>query len=380
VGKLLPGTSLAWVRETHGNRKASHRGLGGHRGRSGVVGKLLPGTPLAWVRESRGKEKYRTEVSEATEGDPGRWGNFCLGHPRLHPALPGPELSVGCVMPRSVLIAGCGFVGLPLAQMFVSTGWETAALTASETSAASLHGQPFPVHALDITENDSFRHLARRRFDVVIHCASSGRGDANAYTAVFLAGTRNLMTNLVYERLIFTSSTSVYAQQDGSWVDETSPADPAPKTGQILRETEDLVLASKGTVARLGGLYGPGRCAPLKKLMEERASLEEDGARTMNTLHQLDAAAALHFLAGTESRGLFNVVDNEPVTEIEWFRYVCQRLNKPLPPSGPRNLDRKRGWTNKRVSNRRLRSLGWSLNYPTFREGLASMLGGDLGA
>ncbi len=215
----------------------------------------------------------------------------------------------------------------------------------------------------------------RRRFDVVIHCASSGRGDANAYTAVFLAGTQNLMANLVYERLIFTSSTSVYAQQDGSWVDETSPADPAPKTGQILRQTEDLVLASEGTVARLGGLYGPGRCAPLKKLLEGRASIEEDGARTMNTLHQLDAAAALHFLAGTESRGLFNVVDNEPVTEIDWFRYVCQRLNKPLPPNGPRNLDRKRGWTNKRVSNRRLRSLGWNPNYPTFREGLASMLG-----
>jgi nucleoside-diphosphate-sugar epimerase len=297
-------------------------------------------------------------------------------HPGLRPALPGPELSVRCVMPKSVLIAGCGFVGLPLARMFFSTGWETAALTASETSAASLHGQPFPVHALDITENDSFRRLARDRFDVVIHCASSGRGDANAYTAVFLAGTQNLMANLVYERLIFTSSTSVYAQQDGSWVDETSPADPAPKTGQILRQTEDLVLASEGTVARLGGLYGPGRCAPLKKLLEGRASIEEDGGRTMNTLHQLDAAAALHFLAGSESRGLFNVVDNEPVTEIDWFRYVCQRLNKPLPPNGPRNLDRKRGWTNKRVSNHRLRSLGWSPSYPTFREGLASVLEG----
>jgi nucleoside-diphosphate-sugar epimerase len=283
-------------------------------------------------------------------------------------------------MPRSVLIAGCGFVGLPLARIFVSAGWETAALTASETSAAGLHGESFPAHALDISEKDGFTRLARRHFDVVIHCASSGRGDANAYTAVFLGGTQNLMENLVYERLIFTSSTSVYAQQDGSWVDETSPADPAPKTGQILRQTEDLVLASEGTVARLGGLYGPGRCAPLKKLLEGRASIEEDGARMMNTLHQLDAAAALHFLAGTESRGLFNVVDNEPVMEIDWFRYVCQHLNKPLPPNGPRNLDRKRGWTNKRVSNRRLRSLGWSLNYPTFREGLASMLGGDVGA
>jgi nucleoside-diphosphate-sugar epimerase len=278
-------------------------------------------------------------------------------------------------MPRSVLIAGCGFVGLPLARSFVSAGWETAGLTVSETSAASLQGEPFPAHALDITEKESFKRLARRRFDVVIHCASSGRGDANAYTAVFLAGTQNLIANLVYERLIFTSSTSVYAQQDGSWVDETSPADPAPITGQILRQAEDLVLASEGTVARLAGLYGPGRCAPLKKLVEGRARIEEDGARMMNMLHQLDAAAALHFLAETESSGLFNVVDNEPLTEIDWFRYVCHRLNKPLPPNSPRNIDRKRGWTSKRVSNRKLRSLGWDPNYPTFKEGLASILG-----
>jgi nucleoside-diphosphate-sugar epimerase len=288
--------------------------------------------------------------------------------------VPGGKLVVRCGMPKSVLIAGCGFVGLPLARKFVFTGWETAALTASDTSAASLREEPFPAYALDISDKDSLKQLARRRFDVVIHCASSGRGDANAYAQVFLAGTQNLMANLVYDRLIFSSSTSVYAQRDGSWVDETSPADPAPKTGQILRQTEDLVLASEGTVARLGGLYGPARCAPLKKLLEGRAVIEEDGARVMNTLHQLDAAAALHFLAGAESSGLFNVVDNEPVTEIDWFRYVCQRLHQPLPPTGPRNLDRKRGWTNKRVSNRRLRALGWDPIYPTFKEGLATVM------
>jgi nucleoside-diphosphate-sugar epimerase len=278
-------------------------------------------------------------------------------------------------MPRSVLIAGCGFVGLPLARKFVSSGWETDAITASETSTANLHGESFPVYSLDITEQNSFRQLAGRRFDVVIHCASSGRGNASAYAEVFLAGTQNLMANVIYERLIFSSSTSVYAQRDGSWVDETSPAVPTRETGQILRKTEDLVLAAEGTVARLAGLYGPGRCAPLQKLLEGRASIEEDGTRMMNMLHHLDAAAALHFLAGTESSGLFNVVDNEPVAEIDWFRYVCHFLHRPLPPTGPRNLDRKRGWTHKRVCNQKLRSLGWGPIYPTFKEGLTPLLG-----
>ena len=96
-------------------------------------------------------------------------------------------------------------------------------------------------------------------------------------------------------------------------VDETSPAEPLRETGQILRETEELVLASGGVVARLAGLYGPGRCVPLQKLLDGRATIEECGTRQMNMLHHLDAAAALQFLAETESGGLFNVVDNQPV-------------------------------------------------------------------
>jgi nucleoside-diphosphate-sugar epimerase len=278
-------------------------------------------------------------------------------------------------MPRSVLVAGCGFVGLPLARNFASSGWETHAITASEASAARLQEEPFPAYAMDITDQTSLRDLRSRSFDVVIHCASSGRGDAADYAAVFFAGTQNLMAALEYRRLVFTSSTSVYAQTDGSWVDETSPANPTRETSRILRRTEDLVLAAGGTVARLAGLYGPGRCAPLQKLLEGRAIIGGDGARTINALHQLDAAGALQFLAETESIGLFNVVDNHPVAEIEWFRYVCRRLNKPLPPDGPPDLSRKRGWTNKRVSNQKLRSLHWNPIYPTFKEGLAETLG-----
>jgi nucleoside-diphosphate-sugar epimerase len=183
-----------------------------------------------------------------------------------------------------------------------------------------------------------------------------------------------LISGLDCEHLIFSSSTSVYAQTDSSWVDETAEANPKPETGQILRKTEELVLASGGTVARLAGLYGAGRCAPLQKLLDGRAVIEEDGRRVMNALHQSDAAGGLRFLAETGSIGIFNLVDNQPVPEIDWFRYVCDRLKTSLPPFGPRDLNRKRGWTSKRVSNRKLRLLGWEPVYPTFREGLASIL------
>ena len=238
---------------------------------------------------------------------------------------------------------------------------------------AKLHGESFRAYALDIRDKASFRNLARRNFDVVIHCASSGRGGAADYESVFLLGARNLMANLQCGRFIFTSSTSVYSQIDGFWVDEKSPANPLRETGQFLRKTEDLVLGTGGTVARLAGLYGPGRCVPLQKLLDGKAIIEGNGDRVMNMLHQLDAAGTLRFLAETKAIGVFNAVDNQPVSELDWFRYVCDRLNRPIPPFGPRDLNRKRGRTSKRVSNGKLRALGWDPRYPTFREGLATI-------
>jgi len=276
-------------------------------------------------------------------------------------------------MPRSVLIVGCGFVGFPLARNFATSGWETSAITASEASLAKLQGGTFCVYALDIRNKASFRGLARRNFDIVIHCASSGGGGAAEYDAVFFIGAGNLMANLQFNRFIFASSTSVYAQADGSWVDEMSPAIQLRETGRIIRKTEDLVLGTGGTVARLAGLYGPGRCIPLKKLLEGRATIEGSGERVMNMLHQLDAVKALQFLAETQATGLFNAVDDLPVPELDWFQYVCDQLKKPIPPFGPRDLNRKRGWTSKRVSNRKLRSWGWEPLYPTFREGLVTV-------
>ncbi len=277
-------------------------------------------------------------------------------------------------MRRSVLIAGCGFVGLPLARNLVDAGWETHAITASKQSATLIEPEAFRVYALDISKTDSLRQLGRNQFDVVIHCASSGRGNADDYEAVFYRGSQNLLGNLESGQFLFTSSTSVYPQSDGAVVNEESEANPLRETGRILRKTENLVLAANGIVARLAGLYGPGRCVPLQKLRDGRAIVEADGLRVMNLLHQADAAGALQFLAEKALSGVYNVVDDLPVTQIEWYRYVCASLGKPLPPNGAPDLGRKRGWSSKSVSNRKLRAMGWEPLYPTFREGLQTLL------
>jgi len=278
-------------------------------------------------------------------------------------------------MPKSIFIAGCGFIGLPLARSFASAGWQTYAITASELTASNLQNETFRVHSMDLTDRASFRRLPLRSFDIVVHCASSRRGDATAYEAVYLHGAQNLLDHYQPENFVLAGSTSVYAQTDGSWVDEQSPAVPSTETAKILRKTEDLVLGHGGLVTRLAGLYGPGRCVPLQKLLSGEAVIEGEGERVMNMLNQVDAVNAMRFLVENDTRGIFNVVDNEPVRQRDWFLWVCKQTGKPLPPYGPRDLERKRGWTSKRVSNQKLRSLGWTPRFPTFREGIGAILG-----
>ena len=277
-------------------------------------------------------------------------------------------------MPKTVLIVGCGYLGLPLARHFLSTGCRVIGLTASAESAKRLRSEPFPVYPIDVSIADALGKLPQRRFDVVIHCASSSRGGVESYRSVFLDGSRNLLSALDFEHLLISSSTSVYAQTDGSAVNEDSPATPERETGRILTSAESLVLGQGGTVARLAGLYGPGRCVPLEKLLRGAALLEGERGRVLNSIHQIDAVSAFALLADAKPGGIFNVTDNHPVTQREWFEWVCGMLAIELPPAGSRDLNRKRGWTNKRVSNKKLRALGWEPRYPSFREGLTDML------
>jgi nucleoside-diphosphate-sugar epimerase len=206
----------------------------------------------------------------------------------------------------------------------------------------------------------------------VIHCASSSGGDAETYRQVYLDGARNLLELFPGSKLLFTSSTSVYAQRDGSWVTEESDTKPTRETSQILLETEGLVLANGGIVARLAGIYGPGRSALLTKFVGCTAIIDEENDRFVNQVHRDDIAAALFLLSGREleGAGIYNVVDDQPMLQSECYRWLAQRLNRPLPPIGKSKERRKRGDSNKRVSNAKLRRLGWTPRYPIFTDAM----------
>ena len=271
-------------------------------------------------------------------------------------------------MPR-ILIAGCGYVGQAAADLFHTAGWSVEGWTRSTQSAATLRAKPYPIRELDISQRARVTECAGM-FDAVIHCASSRGGDAETYRRIYLDGARNLLESFPASKLLFTSSTSVYAQRDGSWVTEESETKPLRETSRILLEAERAVLNHGGMVARLAGIYGPGRSALLSKFLEGTAIIDPENDRFVNQVHRHDIATALFLLLSREvpPAPVYNVVDDQPILQSECYRWLAQRLNRPLPPIGKSEGPRKRGDSNKRVSNTKLRRLGWTLRYPTFAD------------
>lgn len=266
-------------------------------------------------------------------------------------------------MSHTLIIAGNGYLGRRIGHQALAAGWNTAPLSRSPDPGSI---------SCDITARGDLLRLRESIDDdptAIVHCASSGRGGPDAYRAVFLDGTRNLLETFPDALLLFVSSTSVYGQTDGSVVTEASPTDPERETSRILLEAEDLVMESDGIVARLAGIYGPGRSVILKRFLDGTAAIEEDGRRLLNQIHRDDAAdAVLHLLTREPParREVFNVSDSNPLHQAACYQSLTKLFDLPLPPTRPRNLHRKRAWTHKHVSNAKLLSTGWIPAHPSF--------------
>jgi nucleoside-diphosphate-sugar epimerase len=273
-------------------------------------------------------------------------------------------------MPR-VLIAGCGYVGEAAADLLFARGWQVEGWTQSHDSAQRLSAKPYPVRAVDIS-NVAEVASCKTDFEALIHCASTRGGAVDLYHRVYLRGANNLLERFKGSRMTFTSSTSVYAQTDGSWVTEESATEPARETGRTLLETEKLVLTRDGVVARLGGIYGPGRSALLRKFLSGEAVIDLENDRFVNQAHRDDIALALALLLDRQSTGgeIYNVVDDEPILQSECYRWLAQKFNRSLPSSARSTSRRKRGDSNKRVSNAKLRGLGWEPRYGNFAQAM----------
>ena len=278
---------------------------------------------------------------------------------------------------KKILIIGCGYVGMPLGELLARKGHHVFGLRRSADADPDLQSRGItPIHA-DITSD--LTHLDPN-FDAIVNLVSSTKGGIDDYRRVYLEGTRNILNWLSNsarpaQLYLYTSSTSVYAQTDGSWVTENSPAHPDSPTSQILLETERELLSSNRPfpifILRASGIYGPGRGHLFKQFLRGEATMRDDGSAWINMIHVHDLAAAIaHFIENPSlPPGIYNTTDNQPVTQRDFFQWLATQLNRPMPPPAPTAPVRKRGLTNKRVSNAKLRATGFQFTHPTFREG-----------
>jgi len=279
------------------------------------------------------------------------------------------------------LIIGCGYVGVPLGARLLAEGHEVFGLRRTADSEGEMEAAGIQALVGDVT-NPSQLAVLPGPFDWVVNLVSSSRGGAEVYREVYLEGTRKILDWLRSappKRYLYTSSTSVYGQLDGSWTTEESDANPSTETARILVDTEELLMdaASNGgfpaTIYRVAGIYGPGRGHLFHKFLRGEATLSGDGSRLINMIHLADLVTAIvDGLKRGRAGRIYNVVDDEPVAQLKFFRWLAERLDRPMPPSAPEGASpkRKRAVTNKKVSNRRLKEeIGCVFEYPSFREG-----------
>jgi nucleoside-diphosphate-sugar epimerase len=278
-----------------------------------------------------------------------------------------------------VAILGCGYVGLELARQL--SDHEVVGVRRSETGLAAVEAAGAELVRADVTDADDL--AAVPDVDAVVFAASSGGRGAEAAREVYVDGLRTVIESFgarerVPDRLVYTSSTGVYGDHDGDWVDEETPLDPTTEKTEVLAEAERLAreLAPEhgidGAVARFAGLYGPDRYR-LDRYLEGPVT---EGY--LNMIHRDDAAGVVRFMLESTDENLLVAVDDEPVdkwTFADWLADECGVERPPKRTKAERLEDdiseaaRRRILTSKRCSNDRLRKLGYEFRYPTYREG-----------
>ncbi|MFB6235436.1 MAG: SDR family oxidoreductase [Halopenitus sp.] len=283
-----------------------------------------------------------------------------------------------------VVIVGCGYVGLELGRQLRERDHEVTGVRRSTDGLEAVADAGLDPVQADATDPASLASLPDA--DVVVFAASSGGRGAEAARQVYVDGLRNVVDeyagrSTAVDRLIYTSSTGVYGDHDGDWVDESTSLNPTTEKTEVLFEAERITLEATtavgidGTVARFAGLYGPDRYRLARYL---------DGPVTagyLNMVHRDDAAGAVRFLIESEqARGeSVLVVDDEPADKhafADWLADACgvepparQSKAERLAAKGLSEPAKRRIRTSKRCSNEYLRSLGYEFEHPTFRSG-----------
>ncbi len=272
------------------------------------------------------------------------------------------------------LVAGCGDVGSRLARMLAVRGERVAGL---RRSAVALPEGVEVVRA-DLADAASLSALPRGIEQLVFLPTPDAR-TPEAYRRIFVDGLERLLDALdgaCLAQVVFVSSSAVYGDHAGGWVDEDTPPDPPAFNGQILLEAERRLHARvpQASVLRLAGLYGPGRNGLLQRLRAGKVRVPRALPFWTNRIHVEDAAAAIaHVLSLQAPAPLYLGVDRQPLPMHELYDWLAARLGVGAPAEGPPPT----GIGNKRLSAARLLASGFSPRWPDARTGYASLIDPD---
>lgn len=279
----------------------------------------------------------------------------------------------------SVLVVGCGDVGGRLATQLLAGGWSVSGLR------RNVGALPEGVGAIaaDLEQRQVPANWPLVSPDYLVYCVAASQHDEAGYRSAYVEGLRNVLAWLAERgqkprRLLFVSSSSVFAQQGGEWIDETAETAPQEYSGRVMLEAERLALESgiPASVVRLTGIYGPGREWLLSQVRQGYRVTEEPPLYG-NRIHAEDAAGLLAFLLRADHQGrvlddCYIGVDDAPAPLAE----VVAWLREYMGVTEWSEQQRVRRTGSKRCSNARARALGWAPVYPSYREGYAAILEG----
>lgn len=282
------------------------------------------------------------------------------------------------------LIVGCGYLGRRVARRWLDDGHSVAAVTHRPERIGELEALGMRAIVADVTRPETLagplRELAA---DGVLYAVGYDRRNATSRRAVYVDGLRAMLDALPPDtrRALFISSTGVYGHTDGDWVNEDSPCHPMREGGQSMLAGEEALaahpLGSRAIVLRLAGLYGPGRIPRMAELAAGRPIVADDSGH-LNLIHVDDAAAVVVAAEGRAAPPrIYNVADGHPTRKKDFYRLLAELTGSPPPQFAAPAADATptRGGADKQVNNRQmLNELGITLQYPTYREGLAAVV------
>lgn len=276
------------------------------------------------------------------------------------------------------LLIGCGYLGERVAREWLRQGDEVWALTRSTANAERFAGWGLRSVIGDVLDSDSLRKLPAA--ETVLYAVGFDRTSQVSKRTVYVDGLINVLRAVgsTCQRFVYVSSTSVYGQDSGELVDESSPTAPIEENGCICRDAEAVVRQAKSDaiVLRLAGIYGPGRLLARVEQFRRGERLTGNPEAWLNLIHVDDAVRAV---LAAETRGIpgttYLVCDDRPLLRREYYTTLAEQVGAPPPQFEELAADApERRRLNKRCVNRRLRDeLRVELRFPTVIDGLRSL-------